>query len=653
MSEGEKKSQKKIILIIATTMVGLGIFFIGALAVLGVNYSNRILPSIYIGTIPIGGASESEVAKLIADVFKKNTAEGIQVSFNDGNGTQKIMVPMSVTIDAPTEAHRIMSYGQNRNVVVRGWHVATRLLGQAETTLSTLSAEPAAVTNVIKTSLSAHEHPAVNAGIKINAVNPLAYTITSSTPGVVFNYDNAGERVVNAWRKLQLAQVELSTQVDQPRVTETDLTGIDSPITSIVNGGSVLLTYFDTHTKQASKWTITKQQIGDWLAVDKDSSDQLEFSLSNSNLTNFITKNILPSVQVEPSDAVFKMNASSTRVIEFVGGRPGVTVDAAKTSDGVQMILNNRASGMVATSTPLIIAKVEPKVRTEDTNNLGIKEILGIGYSNFSGSPRNRILNIRNAVMNKLNGILIPPDAEFSLVQTLKPYTLAGGYLPELVIKGDRITPEIAGGLCQVGTTMFRTTMNSGLPVTARTNHGLVVSYYNDPANGNPGTDATIYDPWPDFRFKNDTGHYVLITTEMNVNNGTLRFTMWGTSDGRKGYYTPPKVLGRTPAGPAKIFETNDLPPGKKECQGAHPGAVAAFNYIRELANGEREVKEFTSVYRAVPATCYVGYDPNKPTCVEGDPNCKGSTAPLEPPAPVESEVTPNQDMPAPVPLSE
>src|SRR3990167_3183667 len=100
-----------------------------------------------------------------------------------------------------------------------------------------------------------------------------------------------------------------------------------------------------------------------------------------------------------------------------------------------------------------------------------VLEILGTGYSNFSGSPTNRVKNIRHAVVDKLNWVLIKPDEVFSLLSALRPFTIEGGYLPELVIKGDEIKPEVAGGLCQVGSTTFRAVMNSGLPVTARRNH--------------------------------------------------------------------------------------------------------------------------------------------------------------------------------------
>ena len=83
--------------------------------------------------------------------------------------------------------------------------------------------------------------------------------------------------------------------------------------------------------------------------------------------------------------------------------------------------------------------------------------------------------------------------------------------------------------------------MNSGMPIVERRSHSLAVSYYFDPENGNPRTDATIYEPSPDFKFLNDTGYYILIATDVNTINGQLTFTLWGTSDGRQGSYSARK----------------------------------------------------------------------------------------------------------------
>lgn len=652
MASEQRKIINKLTIGLATSGFLL-LIILGGLAWLGFSYQDRILPSISIGSVEVGGKTESDVRQIIKAEYAQVIEPGVTVSYDRGQGNEEMVVKVPVQFDVETATQTVLRYGKEGNYLNRGLQIILSHFGQADLPLVGLSVTPSDIESAIRNALSPFETPARSAELKVVSLDPFKYTISSSTPGVVFNYTGIGSQVLQNWNQLTSAHVHILSQIDYPAISESDVATVATSTAAIL-GNPINLTYFDAHTKRYYEWPIKRQQIADWIEITKDANQKIQLTLATDPLTTFISSTIKSVVDVPPLDAVFKINTSTTKVIQFVGSRPGVTVDVPSTQRGVEFVFAKRQNYEVATSTPLIVSKVEPNIKTEDTNDLGIKEILGTGVSNYSGSPHNRILNIRNAVMNKLNGTLVAPGVEFSLVKTLGPYTLESGYLPELVIKGDRITPEVAGGLCQVGTTMFRSTMNSGLPVTARTNHGLVVSYYNDPANGLPGTDATIYDPWPDFRFKNDTGHYVLITTSMNTNTGELAFSIWGTNDGRKAYYTPPRVLSRTPAGEFQTIETNDLPPGKKECQGAHPGAVASFNYIRELPGKDREVREFRSVYRAVSGRCFVGHDPNKPTCIEGQPNCTpapGSN--VEPtPQPVPSPI-PGSDALPPAPISE
>ena len=161
----------------------------------------------------------------------------------------------------------------------------------------------------------------------------------------------------------------------------------------------------------------------------------------------------------------------------------------------------------------LLIVEVDPVEKLENFNDLGIKELLGSGHSNFYGSSANRRHNIRVG-SNKLSGMIIKPGEEFSLVKALGDVNKETGYLFEMVIKGNKTVPEYGGGLCQVATTLFRAALQSGLPITERRNHSYRVSYY-EPA----GTDATIYSPHPDLRFINDTGNNILIQARFESND--------------------------------------------------------------------------------------------------------------------------------------
>jgi vancomycin resistance protein YoaR len=216
------------------------------------------------------------------------------------------------------------------------------------------------------------------------------------------------------------------------------------------------------------------------------------------------------------------------------------------------------------------------------------------------------VRNIRHAV-KKLNGVLVKPNETFSTLLATGPFTIEDGYVSELVIKGDSLKPEVGGGLCQIGSTLFRMAMNAGMSIVERRSHSLVVHYYSDPRNGNPGTDATIYDPAPDFKFHNDTGHHVLIQTAMNEATGDLAFTLWGATDGRTASYTAPIVTRWIPHGVTKTVETTKLAPGEKKCQKAFNGAETTFTYTRILADGTEEKRNFGSYYRPLPEICLLG----------------------------------------------
>ena len=284
-------------------------------------------------------------------------------------------------------------------------------------------------------------------------------------------------------------------------------------------------------------------------------------------MANFLEEEISSQIDKEPIDARFAMK--NGRVIEFQGNQDGLKLDIANSIIKIRSQFINQDLNQAI---ELIFKEIKSTNITGQTNDLGIKEIIGIGQSNFAGSPPNRRHNIRTGA-NTLNGLLIKPNEEFSLNKALGEINASSGYLPELVIKGNETIPEYGGGLCQIGTTMFRVALATGLPITARRSHSYRVSYY-EPA----GTDATIYDPWPDVRFVNDTANHILIQTRIEGNN--LYFDFWGAKDGRIIEKTEPSIYNIVKPGPTKIIETLDLPIDEKKCtERAHNGADAYFDY--------------------------------------------------------------------------
>ncbi|MCA9870268.1 MAG: VanW family protein, partial [Anaerolineae bacterium] len=125
------------------------------------------------------------------------------------------------------------------------------------------------------------------------------------------------------------------------------------------------------------------------------------------------------------------------------------------------------------------------------------------------------------------------------------------GYTDSLIIWGDRTAVGIGGGVCQVSTTAFRAAFLGGFPIEERWNHGYVVSWY-----GQPGLDATIYTPTVDFKFRNTTGHHIIIKADLNEAKGTLTFNFYGTKPDWDVDVTGPEILKESPP-PPPIYQTD------------------------------------------------------------------------------------------------
>lgn len=232
------------------------------------------------------------------------------------------------------------------------------------------------------------------------------------------------------------------------------------------------------------------------------------------------TGQIANSVNAKASEPSMKIEDG--RVTEFT---PPTTGKALDRYSSALKIINELAQGN--TSIELTVYSTQPTKSLESMNNLGLKELIGRGESKFNGSPANRRHNIKVGVQ-KMTGIIIKPNEEFSFNKYLGPVEASTGFKPELVIKAEGTIPEFGGGLCQVSSTAFRAAMHAGLPITARRNHSYAVQYYAP-----QGTDATIYPGVQDLKFTNNTGHNILIWPYFKDDN-YLVFDFYGTFDGRK-----------------------------------------------------------------------------------------------------------------------
>ncbi len=604
-----------VVLVVVLVLLALG----GVTFAYGYSYKDRVLPGVKVGTLPIGGMEKAELRGFLESMNDKLVNEGLRFDYeiNEKQDTL-VMYPVVVNeddslelvmIDIDGELDYLLGYGRVDSFVFQGLGVLRSRLQTDSVSLQTVVVDEERLLSTLKSSLAEYEILPKDSSIDLQSIAPLKYDITSSSPGIVFDYSEVVSNVLGSWSVLEPVEVEIGRYHRDPGVVEENVESILERLPSVFDDGGLQLTYKDPHTRFSYDWWISQEQIKIWLEVQKTEDGEFGFGLRLDEVGAYLEVKVASVVNVQARNAKFKIGQND-KVIEFQGSRPGIGLEVEATTIAINEAILGRTwhDEGITKSVQLVVEKVEPSVKTGDVNDLGIEEILGIGISDYSRSPSNRIKNIQNAV-NKLNGVLIKPGEEFSTLEYTRPFTLEGGYLPELVIKGDEVKPEIGGGLCQIGTTLFRMAMNSAMEITSRRNHSLVVFHYDDPVNGNPGTDATVYDPAPDFRFKNDTDHYILIQTYMNKAKEELAFTIWGNSDGREGSYSRPVVHRWIPYEEEKIMETTKLEPGEEKCQNAFTGADASFVYTRKFVDGTKEEIVYESHYRPLPRICLVGVE--------------------------------------------
>src|SRR5215468_4898705 len=146
----------------------------------------------------------------------------------------------------------------------------------------------------------------------------------------------------------------------------------------------------------------------------------------------------------------------------------------------------------------LELARVEvPAQVTKQTLGIDdISSVLGHFVTKFPVTDRDRNFNLKLAA-SKINGVVLKPDEEWSFNGTVGERAEKEGYKVAHVITAGEMVDGLAGGTCQISTTLFGAAFFAGLDVVKTTNHSRPSAY--TPL----GFDATVVWPNTDLKLKN------------------------------------------------------------------------------------------------------------------------------------------------------
>jgi vancomycin resistance protein YoaR len=122
---------------------------------------------------------------------------------------------------------------------------------------------------------------------------------------------------------------------------------------------------------------------------------------------------------------------------------------------------------------------------------------------------------------------------------------------------------SVAGGICQVSTTLFHAVFRAGLPIEERNHHLFWVAYANS-RTGMMGLDATVDDQSGlDFKFENTTGGWLGI--QAVTVDGVVEISLFGKDPGWNVVIDDAIVTNiRVPDPKPAYDKTHDLEPGVK-----------------------------------------------------------------------------------------
>jgi len=218
---------------------------------------------------------------------------------------------------------------------------------------------------------------------------------------------------------------------------------------------------------------------------------------------------IYQQVYVEAADAYLDPETK-----EIVPSVTGISFDIAAAAEALR-----RANEGEDCMVPL--EYTTPKLTTEELSEKLFADVLGTATTSCAG-PANRWYNIDLAA-SRCNGVILLPGEVFSYNEHAGPYTLASGYRAAGTYQNGQSIDATAGGICQLSSTLYWTTLRANLEIVERNKHQFNGGYM--PVYG---TDATVWSNQLDYRFKNNTEFPIKIECYQDRSH-KLHVTIYGT----------------------------------------------------------------------------------------------------------------------------
>ena len=556
-------------------------------------YASHILPNVAVWNIDLSGRSVDEAAHLIeASLAARFNNTAIELS--DGTQTFIATPPdLGLRLDPAVSAQAALNLargdpGRQLDVTLGGSNLPPEIVFDP-------SASRAFLTNLAKKI----DQPPIDAGLQLDGLRVIT---TPAQIGRALDVERAVAMLAAAAPTIdQAPHLTLPVVTESPRLT--DATDVAARLQRVLNG-NFTLDLADARPGEPASWDLSPQQLAALIAVEHaPDTGAISFKFNDEVLRAGLA-DLATQIDRAPEDARFVFNDETKQLEVIQPSKIGRTLNITDTLERMNQALahgERRATLAVAVQPPDV-----PDTAT--AAQLGITQLIAQGQTFYAGSSKERMTNI-GAATARFQGIVIKPGETFSFNKYLGDVSLDTGFAEALIIFNGRTVQGVGGGVCQVSTTAFRAAFAAGFPIIERWPHAYRVSWYE--RGFGPGLDATVFSPYVDFKFTNDTPYHLLIEAYANDAAGRLTFKFYSTSDGRQVTISDPIVENVVPHPPDKYEEDPTLPAGvTKQVDYAVDGADVTVN--RTVTRGGQVISQdrvFTK-YQPWQAVFMVGTGP-------------------------------------------
>ena len=336
--------------------------------------------------------------------------------------------------------------------------------------------DPVAMDAFMQALAGAVDRPTTDASLAL-APEGTRRSTSKARPGASSRSTRPSSRLEEALARPEVSYVELADRRAARRRVGAEISRPAKAQADALLSAPLLLKFEELHWELTPKQLVSMATVSGTQGVRVDRDDGQD--LGHQDLAK--------EVEQDPENARFTwQNGVLSLLRESKDGRQ---LDVEKTVD---LVMAKALTTDRTVTLPVSVTK--PEVSQDDADKLKIEGAIEVARTSFAGSSPPKQHNIGLATQ-RLNGVVVPPGKMFSFNKEVGSTSLDAGYKLGWGIANAggtnvKTVPSVAGGICQVATTLFHSVFWAGYQIEERNYHLYWITGYT--SQGVEGLDATV-----------------------------------------------------------------------------------------------------------------------------------------------------------------